>query len=294
MATSTRTWLTLLLAVTACAGATLTLRNAHAETRTATPPRTTASPTTAPSLPWCPPTPTVVAHRGGTERHLENTLRAFGAAGEAGVGTWELDVRFDRGGTPVILHDHTVDRVSPRSGAIAELDATEQRIPTEDGQFVPTLTETLALARRYGAHVLVELKVRPTAAQWRAVRQAVDATVGPHGVTVISFDRETVRLAHERWPDVATGLLGQGAHVPGPAVTPVAGAYLRHHGDLAEWQAHQWHAAGLRVYAWTVDDPAEWARLAELPVDAIITDRPLAYATWRQAGCRVPETAPAH
>jgi glycerophosphoryl diester phosphodiesterase len=33
-------------------------------------------------------------------------------------------------------------------------------------------------------------------------------------------------------------------------------------------------AAGLQVVPWTVNDPAEWQRLIEAGVDAIITDDP--------------------
>jgi glycerophosphoryl diester phosphodiesterase len=134
----------------------------------------------------------------------------FRSAGGAGIMTWELDVHFDVNGTPVVLHDDTVDRVSPSTGPIAELDASEHGIPTDDGQYIPTLREVYELAQRYGAHVLSEIKVMPTEAEW---------------------------------------------------------------------------AAAIKVYAWTVDNEADWQKLSAWPVDAIITNKPIAYRQWAQAGC---------
>ena len=98
----------------------------------------------------CPALPAVVAHRGGRERSLENTLGSFGSAGAAGILTWELEVHFDVSGLPVVLHDDTVDRVSPKSGPIADPDAADHAIPSGDGQWIPTLREVYDLAKEYG------------------------------------------------------------------------------------------------------------------------------------------------
>jgi glycerophosphoryl diester phosphodiesterase len=288
MSTRRNAWLTLLVAGVSSAGVLMAMRAAHAGLQpvTAVPAAVAAAPAKPSStIPACLPAPPVIAHRGGTESHLENTLDAFRSSGQAGVRTWETDVHFDLRGTPVILHDGTVDRVSPRSGRIDRLDATTHRIPTDDGQFIPTLHEVLSLAARFGAHVLVELKTQPTPRQWTAVRADIDQTVGPSGVTLMSFDATVVRQAHRRFPDIVTGLLGQGPPAPASAVLASASVYLREHSALATRQVRQWHSAGLQVYAWTVDDPTAWARLADMPVDAVITDRPIAYAAWRNRHC---------
>ncbi len=43
------------------------------------------------------------------------------------------------------------------------------------------------------------------------------------------------------------------------------------------------HARGLRVVPWTVNDPADMARLVGMGVDGLITDYPDRYQTWRAA-----------
>jgi glycerophosphoryl diester phosphodiesterase len=40
------------------------------------------------------------------------------------------------------------------------------------------------------------------------------------------------------------------------------------------------HAAGLEVVPWTVNKPADWARLADAKVDAIISDDPESLIAW--------------
>lgn len=56
--------------------------------------------------------PLVVAHRGDSRNHAENTLRAFLAARELGVPMQEFDVRATRDGELVCMHDETPDRTT--------------------------------------------------------------------------------------------------------------------------------------------------------------------------------------
>lgn len=219
------------------------------------------------------------------EFHTENTIRAFRSAGDAGVTEWELDVRFDRLGTPVVLHDAKVDRVSPATGAIASLDATTRQIPINDGQYIPRLHEVLQQARAFGTHVLVELKVRPTAAQWEAVVEAIDETVGRAGVTVISFDRETVLEAREKVLGAQTGLIHQAGYLSSEQILAYGGSYIKQYQAYSESRASEWSAAGIRLYAWTVNDQKDWSRLITLPIDVMVTDRPTAYLAWVGNGC---------
>ena len=230
----------------------------------------------APAPQPCAPPP--VAHRGGTEHALENTLEAFRAAAGAGITTWELDVRFDATGTPVVLHDATVDRISPRTGPITRFTAP---VPTDDGQVVPTLRDVYAEAPA-GTHVLTELKVMPTPAQWTAVAAAIDTTVGRAAVSLMSFDRDIVLAARTEIPGTLTGLVHSAGYLPPSAVEPFGTSFFKAHGTITEARAAAWRAAGLKLYAWTPNGSADWARLQPW-VDAVITDRPIAYEAWAAA-----------
>lgn len=73
----------------------------------------------------CVPPP--IAHRGDSARAPENTLPAFRKALALGVQRLELDVRFTVEGTPVLLHDPTVDRTTNGTGEVAAMNLSDVR-----------------------------------------------------------------------------------------------------------------------------------------------------------------------
>src|ERR1700676_5229111 len=89
------------------------------------------------------PTPIAIAHRGGAEELPENTLPAFDAAVELGYRHIETDAHISSDGVVFSFHDHVLDRVTDRTGAlsavtaayIAEADAAHHFSP--DGTTFP-------------------------------------------------------------------------------------------------------------------------------------------------------------
>lgn len=229
---------------------------------------------------FCQPPPPPVAHRGGTERAFENSLAAFEAAGAAGVRQWELDVRFDARGRPVVLHDPTVDRVSPRTGPVAKIDTAASPVRLDDGQPLPSLALVMAAAARWDARVFMEPKAAPSPAQWAALGAAIDAGPGRSAVTAISFDVLALAQARARL-GVASALLTAGS-VPA-AQGRLAGGLSAHVSRVDAASMRVW--AGTPVWAWTVDDEVSWARLAPLGLRGVVTNRPIAYLAWAGGRC---------
>ncbi|HUK04531.1 MAG TPA: glycerophosphodiester phosphodiesterase family protein, partial [Burkholderiales bacterium] len=56
------------------------------------------------------PYPRIVAHRGGGALAPENTLGAIRLGARMGFKGVEFDVMLAGDGTPVVIHDETVDR----------------------------------------------------------------------------------------------------------------------------------------------------------------------------------------
>ena len=114
-----------------------------------------------------PERPVVIAHRGMLRNAPENTLAAFGACIDLGLG-FELDVRRTKDGVLVVLHDETVDRTTDGASKVAvltldeikKLDAGRRFDPCFAGQRVPTFEEVFALLRERKSNALVAMDLK--------------------------------------------------------------------------------------------------------------------------------------
>ena len=68
----------------------------------------------------------VIAHRGFSTRHPENSLKAFEAAIAAGADAIETDVRLSRDGVPVCSHDPDLKRLNDRPESIGSAFGIER------------------------------------------------------------------------------------------------------------------------------------------------------------------------
>ena len=237
--------------------------------------------------------PFVVAHRGDSSRHPENTLPAFEAAVRVGADMVELDVRLSADGVAVILHDPDVSRTTSGSGLVHELSVSAlSELRTEGGPGgsvgIPLLADALrALGGRIGVNL--EIKNLPSEPAFVPDGQPhVEAALAEMAaarfeglVLVSSFNPRALDRSKELAPEIATGLLSTADVDPGAAlayvrdeghdaVLPDFRAVLAGGGDFVE----EAHAHGILVGTWTVDDAGTIARLFDLGVDAVATDRP--------------------
>ena len=107
---------------------------------------------------------------------------------------------------------------------------------------------------------------------------------------VTSFNWLSIERVRELAPEVRTGFLTT------PAIDPRAALmYARQNGhafvlphayalvDAGEASSPRPHADGVRVWAWTVDDPQDIARLFDWGVDAVVTNDPATAVRVREA-----------
>ncbi|MEW6153021.1 MAG: glycerophosphodiester phosphodiesterase [Actinomycetota bacterium] len=237
------------------------------------------------------PGPIAFAHRGGASELPENTMAAFEHAVDMGYRYLETDVHVTADGVVVAFHDSSLDRVTDRTGRIAELPWSEVRRArvvgrpggnASDGDHrIPLIEDVLA------AWPDVRVNIDPKAD--RSVSPLVEVlrrTQSFDRVCVAAFsDRRLARFRRLTGGQVCTGMgpveiarlraasvagvagpLG-GACVQVPVAVGRATVVDQRFVDAA-------HRRGLPVHVWTVDDEHEIGRLLDLGVDGIMTDRP--------------------
>jgi glycerophosphoryl diester phosphodiesterase len=231
--------------------------------------------------------PLVIAHRGASADAVENTLAAFRRARADGADGVELDVMRCASGEVVVFHDDDLMRLGGRAGATRAASWAELReLDLGLGERIPRLEDVL---EELGPLLVnVELKSPPSfwarlAPRDDGLAAAVAATLRHHGTgeraLVSSFDPILLARFRLRARQVATGLL-----VAHDQARPFRDAWPAHllrpsavhpESQLVDARALRgWHARGLAVNVWTVDDPAELRLLCALGVDGVITNQP--------------------
>lgn len=216
-----------------------------------------------------------IGHRGACGHEPENTLRSVRRALELGAQGIEVDVYFVDGEL-VVFHDAKLDRTTNGKGVL--MRKTFEFLRTLDagkGERIPTLREVFEEVGRR-AFINVELKGARTA---KPVSALIHEYVTWHhwryeDFMVSAFNRRELRAVTDPQIPIAllltkpTRLYGLSARrVRASAVNPAARFVTKKFVENA-------HARGLRVFPYTVNTPAEIARLRHLGVDGVFTDFP--------------------
>jgi glycerophosphoryl diester phosphodiesterase len=215
----------------------------------------------------------VIAHRGASTRHRENTVEAFLAAARLGADGVELDVRRAADGALVVHHDATL----PTGAAIVNLNSKE--IP----EWVPLLPAALEACG--DLLVNIEIKNAPDEADWdptEAVARGAARLVqrlGRQDKTILSsFTIASIDAAKEADPTLPTALLTLPFADQDEALALIEArghqALNPHHAAVSPELTAKAHAQQTAVYTWTVDDPDRMRWLAQAGVDGIITNVP--------------------
>lgn len=196
-----------------------------------------------------------------------------------------------------------------------------------DGARIPRLADLFALVKKSGNTAVrfsIETKLNPLAPDdtlppedfARRVIAEIRAAGVSRRSTIQSFDWRTLQVVQREAPEIGTVYLtarqrwldnvaGEPSpwtagfrlaeHGSVPKLIHAAGGRIwsSHFGDLDRAQVQQAQALGLQVLAWTVNEPAAIARMLDLGVDGLISDRPdLVRAEMAKRGMALPAATP--
>ena len=214
--------------------------------------------------------PLVIAHRGASSIELENSLAAFKAAAPQGADGVELDIHSTSDGELIVHHDETI-------GGRHIAKSTAQAIAAlrlKNGEPVPTLSQALdAIAPRL--QVFIEVKTLDP--RWDArLFDTMDRGPNPSGYAVHGFDHRIIRRLSDKRPGLRCGVLSSSYPVRPLAALKDAGASIlwQERTVADEMLTRTLHDAGMSLFVWTVDDPADLASFVAMGVDGICTNFP--------------------
>jgi glycerophosphoryl diester phosphodiesterase len=228
-----------------------------------------------------------IAHRGASGDAPENTMAAFRLAVEIGARCIETDLRITKDGRVVAMHDSSLLRTAGLPRRVSSKTAKEIHQLSAGRWFaprgrkfrrerVPSLQEILRFGGAKQVTLYLELKNLPERGLEEAVVAAIQSAKAKRRVVVISFHDAALRKVKELDPAIAIGLLDK--EVPREVILRAlaigAAQILAKDDRLTPKLISEIRDGGLKVIAWTVNDPKRMRDLIRAGIDGIITDYP--------------------
>ncbi len=237
----------------------------------------------------------IIAHRGYSARAPENTLSAIEAAIDAGADAVEFDLHVTADGTPVLFHDATLERTTDGEGALRGrtlaqlrgLDAGSWFSPEFAGEPIPTLAEALGRLREPIRRVYPEVKGYRSLDDLGRMVEIVSEHRLDQRTVFISMDWAALEHLRGLHANLGIGYIVEKASRAREAIERAAGdahalvdfkaSLLLEDRSLTEEAGRR----GVELAVWTVDDPSDAARLLDLGVPRITTNRVAELTAWK-------------
>lgn len=233
----------------------------------------------------------IIAHRGASAYHPENTMSAFRSAVEMGAEMIELDILLSKDGVPVVIHDETLERTTNRIGKAADfdlkdlltLDAGSWFSEKHTGEPIPTLEEVLEFAK---GRIALNIEIKTEAVTDNTlggIEEKALELVKKHGmqnhVLFSSFDYRALTHLRELDVDIPTALLYEKDQSAGRTPHELVQAYDTNafncsRGQFTEKWAKEANEHDFPVFIYTVNKPNHMRKMIERGASGIFSDKP--------------------
>lgn len=232
--------------------------------------------------------PPVIAHRGASGYAPENTMLSFTRAVQLGVKWVEFDVMLAACGTPIIIHDETLDRTTDTSGAVGDwpyaclqkLDAGAWFNPAFSCERIPSLAQLAEFLVDTGLKANVEIKPLPGQDEI-TVKTALQVIanyipLNSEQLLFSSFSLPALRFIRQYAPTCQLGLLMHEWHPEWRRAADALNCVSVHVNQevLSKERAQEIKASNKLLLSYTVNEVALAEKLFAFGVDAVFSDYP--------------------
>jgi glycerophosphoryl diester phosphodiesterase len=231
--------------------------------------------------------PKVIGHRGAAAYAPENTLASFREAKRRGASWVEFDVKLAGDGTPILMHDSSLERTLGVDRLVSDtawpefaaFDAGRWFGAQFTGERVPSFEQTIGCLIELGLGANIEIK--PCAGREVETAEAVVEMLkrpwqALPPLLLSSFKDASLAAAHQAGPEFHRALLIDelGDDWASRAKAVEAMGVNTNGKKLTAVRASQVKQAGYALSVYTINDPAQARALVAMGVDCVITDAP--------------------
>lgn len=215
--------------------------------------------------------PLLLGHRGAGREAAENTLTAFDLALAHGCHGFELDVRCTSDGHALLCHDPQIAGVAVANSTYRNIvqrrSAQATSAAEKDCDRLPCLEDVL---ERYAGRCFldIELKVEGLESVLAKLLKRCDS----NKVMVSSFLPEVLHNMRRLSPNVQLGWICDERKLLPSWIQLPCDVVVAHHELTDQDLIEQVHAAGKKIFVWTVNARNDVLLFARLGADAIISD----------------------
>ena len=225
-------------------------------------------------------------HRGAYDFAPENTLTAIQLTVDMGADGVEFDIQLTRDGEVVVIHDETINRTSNGSGfvkdftlpEIKKINFNKKGITKPHFMEIPTLDEVLQLLKP--AKIKINIELKTGIIYYEDIEAKALETVIRHDmqdrVVWSSFNHYSVQKLKQLEPNTETALLsGSEIHITGEQCAKTGASALHPHIGQLRYPGlvKECHDRGIKVRAWTINEPDGFKQAKDLSIDGVITNR---------------------
>ncbi len=231
----------------------------------------------------------IIAHRGESYDAPENTLASINLAWERNADAVEIDVQLTKDEKIIVIHDRTTLRTGDKYKRIAS-NNYDELLKIDVGKFkntkwkderIPLLDEVIDTIPK---NKILFIEIKSDGNILKPLKKLIkQKNMDPVQIKFIGFDINTMKLIKDSLPKFESYWIVEGKYYRGKSSleetiaksksTGLDGLDVKAKKYLSKEVIQTVENSDLKIYTWTVDDPARAKQLYLDGIDGITTNR---------------------